>query len=81
MATLFEQNEIETGKHLTGEGKSRYYLSNNLIFYKHLLQCRSCSWNISYSEYSGALDISDESVLCPVCKEGKIGYSKFIQNR
>jgi len=81
MAPLFEQNEIETGKHLTGEGKSRYYLSNNLIFYKHLLQCRSSSWNISYSEYSGALDVSDESVLCPVCKEGKIGYSKFIQNR
>jgi hypothetical protein len=81
MATIFEHNEIETGKQLISEGKSKYYLLNNLTFYKHLLQCRSCSWNISYSEYSGALDVSDESVLCPVCKEGKIGYSKFIQYR
>ena len=76
MAHLFEQNEIETGKHLTSEGISRYYLSNNLTFYKHLLQCRACSWNMSYSEYSGTLDVSDESVLCPVCKEGKIDYSR-----
>jgi hypothetical protein len=76
MANLFEQNEIETGKHLTSEGISRYYLPNNLTFYKHLLQCRSCSWNMSYSEYSGTLDVSDESVLCPVCKEGKIDYSR-----
>lgn len=81
MATLFEQNEIETGTHLTSEGISRYYLSNNLIFYKHLLQCRSCSWKSSYSEYSGALDVADGSVLCSVCKEGKIGYAKFILYR
>ena len=43
MTTIFEHSEIETGKQLISEGKSKYYLLNKFTFYKHLLQCRSCS--------------------------------------
>ena len=81
MTTLFEQKEIETGKQLKSEEKSENYFSNAIFFYKHLLQCRSCSWNVSYSEYSGSLDISDYLVFCPVCKDGRIESSKYRQYR
>ena len=77
MSTMFEQNKIETEKQLRNEGKSEY----TLTFYKHLIKCRSCSWNVSYSEHSGSLDVSDESIFCPVCKEGKIDSSKYLQYR
>jgi hypothetical protein len=81
MSTMFEQNKIETEKQLRNEGKNEYYFPNILTFYKHLLKCRSCSWNVSYSEHSGFLDVSDESIFCPVCKEGKIDSSKYLQYR
>ena len=81
MTSIFEQNEIETGKQLRSEGKSEYYFSNAITFYKYVLQCKSCSWNVSYSEYSGSLDISDDLVFCPVCKDGKIESSNYREYR
>ena len=81
MIAMFDQKDIETGKQLRSKGKSKYYFSNAITFYKHLLKYRSCSWNISYSEYSGSLDISDDLVFCPVCKDGKIETSKYPQYR
>ena len=81
MIAMFDQKDIETGKQLRSKGNSKYYFSNAITFYKHLLKCRSCSWNISYSEYSGSLDISDDLVFCPVCKDGKIETSKYPQYR
>ena len=79
MIAMYGQKEIGTGKQLRTKGKSKYYFSNSINFYKHHLKCSSCSWNISYSEFSGSLDISDGLVLCPVCKDGKIESSKFPQ--
>lgn len=32
MIAMFEQKEIETGKHLRSKGKSKYYFSNSIIF-------------------------------------------------
>lgn len=81
MSTIVEQNEIETEKQLRSEGKSEYLFPNTLTFYKHLLKCRSCSWTVSYSEHSGSLNVSDESLFCPVYKEGKIDSSKYLQYR
>ena len=81
MSTMVEQNEIETEKQSRSEGKSEYFFPNTLIFYKHLLKSRSCSWTVSYSEHSGSLDVSDESVSCPVCNDGKIDSSKYLQYR
>jgi hypothetical protein len=81
MSTMFEQNKIKTEKQLRNEGKSEYYFPTTLTFYKHLIKCRSCSWNVSYSEHSGSLDVSAESIFCPVCKEGKIDSSKYLQYR
>ena len=81
MTTMFEQKDIETKKQLRSVEKSEYFFPNAIIFYKHFLKCRSCSWNVSYSEHSGSLDVSAESIFCPVCKEGKIDSSKYLQYR
>jgi hypothetical protein len=81
MATIFEPNKMEPTKQWTSKEKIENHFPNALTFYKHLLKCTSCSWNISYSECSGSLDVSDESVFCPVCKEGKIDSSKYLQYR
>lgn len=80
MITIFEQKETEKGNQLRRKEKSEYYFSNTIIFYKHLLKCTTCSWNISYSEHSGSLDVSNNLVCCPVCKDGKIESSKYLLN-
>ena len=80
MITMFEQKESEKGKQLRSKGKREYYFSNAIIFYKHLLKCTTCTWNITYSEHSGSLDVSNNSVFCPVCKDGKIESSKYMLN-
>ena len=81
MTTMFEQKETETGKQLRNKGTSGYYFPNTRIFYKHLLKCTTCFWNISYLEHSWSLDVFEDLVFCPVCKEGKIHSSKYLQYR
>ena len=81
MSNMIEQKEVKTVDPLGTEGTRREYLTNTISFYKHILNCRSCSWNVSYSEHSGYLDVSDDSVLCPVYKDGKIESSKYLQYR
>jgi hypothetical protein len=81
MSNRIEQKEIKTGDHLGTEVTRIEYFTNTISFYKHILNCRSCSWNVSYSEHSGSLDVSDDSVACPVCKDGKIESSKYLQYR
>ena len=70
--TYLNREKIKTGHHLGTKGTRRKYVPNIISYYKHVLNCRSCSWNVSYSEYSGSLDVLDDSVVCPVCKDGNI---------
>ena len=81
MSNMIEQKEIKNGDPLGTEGTRREYPTNTISFYKHILNCRSCSWNVSYSDHSGSLDVSDDSVVCPVCKDGTIESSKYLQYR
>jgi len=78
MSNIFEQRKIKTGHRLATNGTRIEYLTNTISYYKHILNCRSCSWNVSYSESSGSLDVSDDSVVCPVCKDGKIESAKYL---
>jgi hypothetical protein len=78
MSNIVELRKIKIGDPLRTNGTSREYLTNTVSYYKHILNCRSCSWNVSYSENSGSLDVSDDSVVCPVCKDGKIESSKYL---
>ena len=80
-SNIIEQKETKTGDPFGTEGTRREYFTNTISLYKHILNCRSCSWNVSYSEHSGSLDITDDSVVCPVCKDGKIESSKYLQYR
>lgn len=77
MSNIVEQRKIKIGDPLRTNG-TRRVLTNTVSYYKHILNCRSCSWNVSYSENSGSLDVSDDSVVCPVCKDGKIESSKYL---
>jgi len=77
MSNIIEQKETKTGDPFGTEGTRREYFTNTISLYKHILNCRSCSWNVSYSEHSGSLDITDDSVVCPVCKDGKIESSNI----
>lgn len=80
MTTVPEQKGIETVNSLTNEGKQEYLLHKEKIaFHKYHLKCNSCSWDISYYESSGRLYITQESVCCPVCRDGKINSSKYPQ--
>ena len=80
MSTISEQQGIETVNSLTNDGKQEYLLyKENITFHKYHLKCNSCSWNVSYCEPSGCLDITQESVCCPVCRDGKIDSSKYPQ--
>ena len=81
MSNIIEQKETKTGDPFRTEGTRREYFTNTISLYKHILSCRSCSWNVSYSEHSGSLDITDDTVVCPVCKDGKIESSKYLQYR
>ena len=81
MSNIVEQRKIKIGDPLRTNGTRREYLTNTVSYYKHILNCRSCSWNVSYSENSGSLDVSDDSVVCPVCKDGKIESSKYLHYR
>jgi hypothetical protein len=81
MSNIVEQRKIKIGDPLMTNGTRREYLTNTVSYYKHILNCRSCSWNVSYSEHSGSLYVSDDSVGCPVCKDGKIESSKYLQYR
>lgn len=59
MSTIFEQKGIETVNSLTDDGKQEYHLyKENITFHKYHLKCNSCSWNVSYCEPSGCLDIT-----------------------
>ena len=78
MSNIIEQKETKTGDPFRTEGTRREYFTNTISLYKHILNCRSCSWNVSYSESSGSLDVSDDSVVCPVCKDGKIESAKYL---
>ena len=78
MSNIVEQRKIKIGDPLRTNGTRREYLTNTVSYHKHILNCRSCSWNVSYSENSGSLDVSDDSVVCPVCKDGKIESSKYL---
>ena len=81
MSNIIEQKETKTGDPFGTEGTRREYFTNTISLYKHILNCRSCSWNVWYSEHSGSLDITDDSVVCPVYKDGKIESSKYLQYR
>ena len=76
MTTLSEQKEIQPVNSLTNIGK---HLETSVSFYKSLLKCNSCSGSVSYCEPSGLLDMPHKSVLCPVCKDGKIDSSTYPQ--
>ena len=75
MNIISEQNETVDRNRLEIGGQGDYSLKT-LYFYKYSLKCNSCSWNVSYSEASGSLDVSDKSIVCPVCKDGKINSLK-----
>lgn len=77
MPTLSEQKEIEPLNSLTNRGK--HLNEKSVSFYKYLLRCNSCSWSVSYFEHSGLLDVSQKSVICPVCKDGEIDSSTYPQ--
>ena len=85
MIALFEQKGIEIINNLTNEGNQEDILHKvNIAFHKYNLECNSCSWNVSYCEPSGHLssshlDITQESIFCPVCRKGKINSSKYPQ--
>ncbi|MGC2597252.1 MAG: hypothetical protein WA395_03870 [Nitrososphaeraceae archaeon] len=53
---------------------------NSRIAHKNLLLCNSCSWSVSYTDYSDTLNIMQEytTVTCPVCKDGRIKSSMMI---
>ena len=50
------------------------------LFHKSLLSCNSCSWSISYTDYSDSIDMMQgyATVTCPVCKDGRIASSVMI---
>ena len=53
---------------------------NDGFIHKSLLSCNSCSWSISYTDYSDSLDLMQEyaTVSCPVCKDGRINSSVMM---
>lgn len=77
--TLSEQKEFEALNSLTNKEKQKYLNEKSIAFYKYLLKCNSCSWSVSYCEPSGLLDITQKSILCPVCGDGKIDSSTYPQ--
>ena len=50
------------------------------LIHKSLLSCNSCSWSISYTDYSRSLDMMHEyaTVTCHICKDGRINTSVMI---
>ncbi|MGN6633672.1 MAG: hypothetical protein ACTHKP_15765 [Nitrososphaeraceae archaeon] len=50
------------------------------LIHKSLLSCNSCSWSVSYKDYSDSLDVMQEyaTVTCPVCKDGRINSSVMM---
>jgi len=80
MNIISEQIETLDRNRLGIEAQGDYSLKT-LSLYKYSLKCNSCSWNVSYSEASGSLDVSDKSVVCPVCKDGKINSLKHSYYR
>jgi hypothetical protein len=81
MNIISEQNETIASNKFGSEGQRNHSIRKTLYFYKYCLKCSLCSWNVSYSEPSGSLDVSDKSILCPVCKDGKINSLKYPHYR
>ena len=50
------------------------------LIHKSLLLCNSCSWSISYTDYSDSIDMMQEyaTVTCPICEDGRINTSVMI---
>ncbi len=80
MATVSRQSGLENIISITNKEQNTSH-HENIDMYKYYLKCNSCLWNVSYYEASGYLDITQKSVFCPVCKDGKINSSKFAQYR
>ena len=80
MATVYRQSGLENVISLTNKEKNTFH-HESINMHKYSLKCNSCLWNVSYCETSGHLDITQKSVICPVCKDGKINSSKFAQYR
>ena len=53
---------------------------NDESMHRSLLSCNSCSWSVSYTDYSDSIDMMHEhaAVTCPVCKDGRIKSSVMI---
>ena len=80
MATVYRQSGIENAISWANKEPTTSH-KGNIDMYKYYLKCNSCLWNVYYCEASGHLDITQKSVICPVCKDGKINSSKFAQYR
>ena len=78
MATVSTQRGLENVNSLTYNERITPH-HQNIDMHKYYLKCNSCLWNVFYYETSGHLDITQKSVFCPVCKDGKINSSKFAQ--
>lgn len=80
MTTIVQQKRIEAVNSFINEDEERqkYLDKENINFHKYHLKCNSCSWNVSYKESSGFLDITQDVVFCPVCRDGKINSSKYF---
>jgi len=48
--------------------------------HKSLLSCNSCTWSISYTDYSDSIGMMQEyaTVTCPICKDGRINSSVMM---
>jgi hypothetical protein len=56
------------------EGKN---INLNPVF-KHLLNCKSCLWKITFYESAGpSILIHNKKMRCPVCKERVMNYTKI----
>jgi hypothetical protein len=50
------------------------------LIHKSLLSCNSCTWSISYTDYSDSIGMMQEyaTVTCPICKDGRINSSVMM---